>query len=166
MKSSIIEAQNYSMLSLAFIASSYRVTEEIAFIIRNCTVLPTLFLFYICTALLFVVTVAGVVLCGGSKMQPRISTIVKFIFFFWSFEISGSENIIGLDSCILNWCFAIQAPLGFISIFRLTTLLKLKITECFLWLSLLFLSGSLKIIYYSKLYSLAHPLSFECFHCS
>ena len=29
-----------------------------------------------------------VVLCGSPKKQPRTSSIVKFIFFFWSFEIS------------------------------------------------------------------------------
>ena len=26
--------------------------------------------------------------CGGSKTTPRTSTIVQFIFYFWSFEIS------------------------------------------------------------------------------
>ena len=32
--------------------------------------------------ILFVVTVAGVVLCGSPKKQPRTSSIVQFIFFF------------------------------------------------------------------------------------
>ena len=40
--------------------------------------------------ILFVVTAAGVVLCGGPKKQPRTSSIVQFIFFFWSFEIRGN----------------------------------------------------------------------------
>ena len=42
-------------------------------------------------------------------------------------------------------------------------MLKLEITVCFFWLSLLIHAGSLKRIYYSKLYSLTHPLSFDFF---
>ena len=38
--------------------------------------------------ILFAFTAAGVVPCGGRKMSPRTSTIVQFIFYFWSFEIS------------------------------------------------------------------------------
>ena len=38
----------------------------------------------------FLHTAAGVVLCGCPKKQPRTSSIVQFIFFFWSFEISGN----------------------------------------------------------------------------
>ena len=50
-----------------------------------------------------VFTVAGVVQCGGRKTSPRISTIVQFIFYFWSFEISvnilrNQKYMIGLDS--------------------------------------------------------------------
>ena len=57
--------------------------------------------------ILFVVTAAGVVLCGSPKKQPSTSSIVQFIFFFWSFEISGNilryqEILICLDPCILN----------------------------------------------------------------
>ena len=37
---------------------------------------------------LFVVTAAGVVPCGILKKRPRTSSIVQFIFYFWSFEIS------------------------------------------------------------------------------
>ena len=37
---------------------------------------------------LFVVTAAGVVPCGIPKMRPRTSSIVQFISYFWSFEIS------------------------------------------------------------------------------
>ena len=41
--------------------------------------------------ILFVVTAAGVVLCGSPKKQPRTSSIVQFIFCsFWSFEIGGN----------------------------------------------------------------------------
>ena len=43
---------------------------------------------------LFVVTAAGVVPCGIPKKRPRTSSIVQFIFYFWSFEISRN---IGLD---------------------------------------------------------------------
>ena len=39
-------------------------------------------------SLLFAFTAAGVVQCGGRKTSPRTSTIVQFIFYFWSFEIS------------------------------------------------------------------------------
>ena len=41
---------------------------------------------YFCN--LFAFTAAGVVQCGGRKTSPRTSTIVQFIFHFWSFEIS------------------------------------------------------------------------------
>ena len=41
---------------------------------------------------LFAFTADGVVQCGGRKMYPRTSTIVQFIFYFWSFEIR--ENIL------------------------------------------------------------------------
>ena len=46
---------------------------------------------------------AGVVPCGGRKTSPRTSTIVQFIFYFWSFEISvnilrNQKYMIGLDS--------------------------------------------------------------------
>ena len=47
----------------------------------------------------------------------------------------------------------------------MTSLLKLEITV-FFWLSLPVHSGSLKRINYLKHICLAHPLSFECFHCS
>ena len=38
--------------------------------------------------ILFVVNTAGVVPCGSPKTRPRTSSIVQFIFYFWSFEIS------------------------------------------------------------------------------
>ena len=37
---------------------------------------------------LFVVNAAGVVPCDSPKKRPHTSTIVQFIFYFWSFEIS------------------------------------------------------------------------------
>ena len=53
---------------------------------------------------LFAFTAAGVVQCGGCKTSPRTSTIVQFIFYFWSFEIGvnilrNQKEMIGLDSC-------------------------------------------------------------------
>ena len=50
-----------------------------------------------------VFTTAGVVPCGGRKTSPRTSTIVQFIFYFRSFEISvnilrNQKYMIGLDS--------------------------------------------------------------------
>ena len=53
--------------------------------------------------ILFDFTAAGVVQCGGRKTSPRTSTIVQFIFHFWSFEISkrilrNQKLTIGLDS--------------------------------------------------------------------
>ena len=38
--------------------------------------------------ILFAITAAGVVPCGGPKKSPRTSSIVQIIFFFRSFEIS------------------------------------------------------------------------------
>ena len=51
---------------------------------------------------LFAFTAAGVVQCGGRRTSPRTSTIVQFIFYFWSFEISvnllrNQKYMIGLD---------------------------------------------------------------------
>ena len=62
---------------------------------RNYVVWPIFFLINVFTALkgthffiLFAFTAAGVVPCGCRKTSPRTSTIVQFIFYFWSFEIS------------------------------------------------------------------------------
>ena len=38
--------------------------------------------------ILFAITAAGVVPCGGPKKSPRTSSIVQIISFFGSFEIS------------------------------------------------------------------------------
>ena len=53
--------------------------------------------------ILFAFTAAGVVPCGGRKTSPRTSTIVQFIFYFCSFEISvnilrNRKLMVGLDS--------------------------------------------------------------------
>ena len=48
--------------------------------------------------ILFVVTAAGVVPCSSPKKRPRTSSIVQFIFYFWSFEIS--RNILRIRKCI------------------------------------------------------------------
>ena len=50
-----------------------------------------------------VMKIAGVVLCGGRKISPRISTIVQFIFYFWFFQnnknsLRNQKYMIGLDS--------------------------------------------------------------------
>ena len=49
---------------------------------------------------LFVVTAAGVVLCGIPKKRPLTSFIVQFIFYFWSFEIS--RNILRNQKILSN----------------------------------------------------------------
>ena len=64
-------------------------------VIRNRSVWPTLFLLNVFTALKgthfyisFVVTATGFVPCGSRKKRSRTSSIVQFIFYFWSFEIN------------------------------------------------------------------------------
>ena len=75
-----------------------------------------------------------------------------------------SENIISLDPSILNRFLQFGPYLDlYISVFRLTALLDcFVVTECFSGFHFQFHSGSLKRIYYSKLYSLTNTLSFEC----
>ena len=85
---------------------------------------------------LFVVTAAGVVLCGSPKKRSRTSSIVQFIFNFWYFEISRnilrkSENVICLDPYILN-SFSYLDPLSINVSQCMTSLLKLEITVSFL----------------------------------
>ena len=77
--------------------------------------MPLLLLKELIIVILFVVTAAGVVPCGIPKKRLRTSSIVQFIFYFWSFEISRnilekSENIIGLESYILN-SFSYLSPI-------------------------------------------------------
>ena len=72
--------------------------------------------------ILFAITAAGVVPCGGTKNSPRTSSIVQIIFYFWSVGISegilrNPENIfIRLDSfsyqsLIYLAPFGLQLPL-------------------------------------------------------
>ena len=82
-----VEIRNYSILSLAFIASSFRVTEEnLVFETVQSGPYSSFDFFFVLKGthfyILFVVTVAGVVLCGSPKKQPRTSSIVQFIVFF------------------------------------------------------------------------------------
>ena len=90
----IWNSQNCSMFPLAFVAGSLQ-GHWCGFISRNYLVWPIFFLVNVFIALkgthfwiLFAFTAAGVVPCGGRKTSPRTSTIVQFIFYFWSFEIS------------------------------------------------------------------------------
>ena len=96
---------------------------------------------YFCILLAF--TAAGVVKCGGRKTSPRTSTIVQFIFHFWSFEIS--ERI--LRNQKLNWFRLIFLTVFlfiyldriwiYISVFESTAYLKFtKLQYVFLLLSL------------------------------
>ena len=82
------------MYPLAFVAGSLQ-GHWWGFISRKYVVWPIFFLMNVFIALkgthfwiLFTFTAAGVVPCGGRKTSPRTSTIVQFIFYFWSFEIS------------------------------------------------------------------------------
>ena len=62
----------------------------IALVFRNTHYLAKIFTYLTKCFILFVVIAAGAVLCGCSKKQPCTSSIVQFIFFFWSLEISGN----------------------------------------------------------------------------
>ena len=58
---------------------------------------------YLFLFILVAVTAAGFVQCGGRKTSPRTSTIVQFVLYIWSFEISvnilrNQKQMIGLDS--------------------------------------------------------------------
>ena len=111
---------------LAFIASLFRVTGGL--VVRSRSVWPALFLLNVSLILkelvfifLFVVTSAGVVPRVSHKV-PRVShkkrfhtsSLVQFIFYYWSFQISRniqrkSKSILGLDSYILN-SFSYMGP--------------------------------------------------------
>ena len=88
------------------------------------------------------------------------------LFFFFSFgplrSSEKSENIIGLDSYILNSLDYLNSIWINIS-HCLTSLLKLKITVYFL----AFIASSFRVTEdYPKQVYLARPLSCECFHYS
>ena len=67
--------------------------------------------------------------CGSPKKQPRTSTIVQFIYYFWSFDSEKSENVI--DSYILN-IYSHLEPIWIYISHCMTSLLKLEITVWFL----------------------------------
>ena len=99
----MLDLQNCSMCPLAFVAGSLQ-GHWWGVISRNYVVWPIFFLKNVFVALKgthflfwFAFTAAGVVQCGGRKTSPRTSTIVQFIFYSWSFEISVNI-LIGLNS--------------------------------------------------------------------
>ena len=62
---------------------------------KLCNIVHIFFILNVFTAsngpnhyILFAITAAGVVSCGGPKKSPRTSSIVQIIFLFRSFEIS------------------------------------------------------------------------------
>ena len=90
---------------------------------------------------LFAFAAATVVQCGGRKTSPRTSTIVQFIFYFWSFEISvnvlrNQKLLIGLDSYSRHVFNYLDPILIFIGLWVDCLFEIHKIAVCFLWLSL------------------------------
>ena len=70
--------------------------------------------------ILFAITTAGVVPCGGFKRSPRISSIVQIIYLFRSFEISKDNQLfktlafrnIFLSNCNVQPRHATESPFG------------------------------------------------------
>ena len=62
-------------------------------------------------------------------MYPRASSIVQFIFFFWSFDISvniqRNQKYYKFRPMYSKLVFDIRNPFGLITVFGLTALLKL-----------------------------------------
>ena len=85
--------------------------------------------------------------CGGPKTSPRTSTIVQFIFHFWSFEISerilrNQKLTIGLDSYSRQFIYLDPIRI-YISVFESTAYLKFtKLQYVFL---LLLLQGHYRV---------------------
>ena len=86
-------------LTLAFIASSFMVTEEnllfgtgLSGLSFECFHCSSLLLKELSFIVLFVITAAYVVPCGGPKNNTAFSGNI----------LKKSENIVSLDSCILN----------------------------------------------------------------
>ena len=95
--------------------------------------------------ILFPITAAGVVPCGGPKKSPRTSSIVQILFSFWSFEISkgimrNQKTIIGLES-FSNQRVNVFDPIWILLVFVSTTLLKDVNYSHNLWLHVANLSG-------------------------
>ena len=95
--------------------------------------------------ILFVVTAAAVVLFGSPKKQPRSSPIVQFIFFVWSFEISGNiqrnQKILYVLIHMFQEGFLIWTAFGLISVFLLAALWKLKLQHPFSGFNCQFIQG-------------------------
>ena len=135
------------MFPLAFVAGSLQ-GHWWGFISRNYVVWPIFFLMNVFIALkgthfwiLCAFTAAGVVPCGGRKTSPRTSTIVQFIFYFWSFEISvnilrNRKLMVGLDSYSRQVFNYLDTILIYISLWIDCLFEIRKIEVCFLWLSL------------------------------
>ena len=103
-------------------------------------VIKSLLLKELIFAFLFAFTAAGVVQCGGRKTSPGTSTIVQFIFHFWSFEIS--EHFLR-NQKLLIWLYSYYRQLFgphfdiYISVFESTAYLKFtNLLYVFLLLSL------------------------------
>ena len=115
--------------------------------------------------ILFVVTAAGVVLCGSPKKQPRTSSIVQFIFFVWSFEISG--NILKNQNFlyVLNRCSFFEPIWIDISLF-IGCLVEIRNYSI---LSLAFIVSLFRVTEENLVFETAQSgkySSFECFLCS
>ena len=152
----IAEARNYSMVFWLLLPVYSGSLKRIDYPKKICLAHPLSFECFLLLLkelifiFLFVVTAAGIVTCGSSKKRPRTSAIVQFIFYFWSFEISRnillysekSENIIGLDSYILN-IFSHLEPIWIYISHCITSLLKLEITVWFSGFYCQFIQGLL-----------------------
>ena len=112
--------------------------------------------------ILFDVTAAHVVPCGIPKKRPSTSSIVQFILFFWSFEISRNilinQKILSVKIHIYSKQFFLFEPYLdlFQSLYDFFT--DIRNYSIFFWLSLPSHSGSLKRIDYPK--QLPGPPSF------
>ena len=147
----LAETSNYSILSLALITSSFRKNEEkIVFETEESGQYPFFNVFPALEGthfyILFGVTAAGVVLFGSHKKQPRSSSIVQFIFFVWSFEISGNiqrnqKILIYVLIHMFQEGFLIWTIFGLISVFILAALWKLKLQYPFSGFNCQFIQG-------------------------
>ena len=166
------------MFPLAFVSGSLQ-GHWWGFISRNYVVWPIFFLMSVFIALkathfwfLFAFTTDDVVPCGGRKTFPRTSIIVQFIFYFWSFEISvnilrNQKYLIGLDSYSRQVSNYLDPILIYISLWIDCLFEICKIAVCFSsGFRCQVITGSLMRLYWPKLRSMTHLLSYECCHCS
>ena len=92
-------------------------------------------------AFLFAFTATGVVQCGDRKTSSRTSTIVQFMFHFWSFEISehiprNQKSLIGLDSHYWQLFIYLDPILKYISLWMTAYLKFTNLHYVFFLLSL------------------------------